>query len=509
MLACFLVEVTLRQIAMGCSFFHSGWNIADFLIIYISIILAIVMYILQQGPLEDARSATTAVRMIGRFALVLRILRIGVKLHQVLQPDHVQSVGALLGAYSNMKKTAEHEPTGDQFRKSAERGHEKASTFVSLPLDDIMVDPVAINHSSMVHGAHGVISQPRNGHSHATAELVFRSDAKRGSVPAQDESIRSNFSPYDIDISDRSAQDRSTRSINQDRSTHLILAEKTEQALKQRRAKKKQMENEHAKAQDKHRWQARDTVGVEDEEYYGEHMEKEWTDVPLARLCEEQVLIMRLYETRIASLQRCVAFFVLFHQMGKRVADFWSWVSFGYLGYEISRTHSIMRIATTASPVSGAEVRDRTIELGNIKRLKASKKALLEIVKARRQWKIDKVELEQKTAKKKQEREMMLNLLSPEQRAMFMMLAGDEDDMSEKGTSILMKLAMSSAASAPTPMTPMSSPPPPAGNSGGESENDASKQSNQEKNAPEARTESSSNPPTIVSSKHWNLFAEA
>jgi hypothetical protein len=168
-----------------------------------------------------------------------------------------------------------------------------------------------------------------------------------------------------------------------------------------------------------------------------------------------------------------------------------------------------MRIATTASPVSGAEVRDRTIELGNIKRLKASKKALLDIVKARRQWKIDKVELEQKTAKKKQEREMMLNLLSPEQRAMFMMLAGDEDDMSEKGTSILMKLAMSSAASAPTPMTPVSSPPPPAGNSGGESENDASKHLNQEKNAPEARTESSSNPPTIVSSKHWNLFAEA
>ena len=50
---------------------------------------------------------------------------------------------------------------------------------------------------------------------------------------------------------------------------------------------------------------------------------------------------------------------VLFHQLGDRVAKFWPAVSFGYLGYRMDRTHSIMRIATTASPVSGAEVRDR------------------------------------------------------------------------------------------------------------------------------------------------------
>jgi hypothetical protein len=31
-------------------------------------------------------------------------------------------------------------------------------------------------------------------------------------------------------------------------------------------------------------------------------------------------------------------------------------VSLGFLNYDMSRTHSIMRIATTASPVSGAEV---------------------------------------------------------------------------------------------------------------------------------------------------------
>ena len=53
-----------------------------------------------------------------------------------------------------------------------------------------------------------------------------------------------------------------------------------------------------------------------EEAYYGEHLEEELKHVALSRLCDEQVLAMRLYETRIASLQRCVAFFVLFHQMG-------------------------------------------------------------------------------------------------------------------------------------------------------------------------------------------------
>ena len=44
---------------------------------------------------------------------------------------------------------------------------------------------------------------------------------------------------------------------------------------------------------------------------------------------------------------------------GRTVADFWPAVSFGLLSYRMDRTHSIMRIATTASPVSGADVRDR------------------------------------------------------------------------------------------------------------------------------------------------------
>ena len=77
------------------------------------------------------------------------------------------------------------------------------------------------------------------------------------------------------------------------------------------------------------------------------------------QLMERQRQVQTLYETRFASMQRLVAFFVLFHEMGKRVQDFWPAWTMGYLGYRIDRTHSIMRIATTASPVSGAEVRDR------------------------------------------------------------------------------------------------------------------------------------------------------
>jgi hypothetical protein len=68
---------------------------------------------------------------------------------------------------------------------------------------------------------------------------------------------------------------------------------------------------------------------------------------------------MELYESRVASLQRFVAMCVMFHEMGKRVQEFFPRVSCGYLGYRMDRTHSIMRVATTASPVSGHAVRER------------------------------------------------------------------------------------------------------------------------------------------------------
>ena len=95
-------------------------------------------------------------------------------------------------------------------------------------------------------------------------------------------------------------------------------------------------------------------------------------------LAKTQNISMQLYESRIASLQRAVAFFVMFHEMAAAVADFWSFVSFGFLGYRIDRTQSIMRVATTASPVSGADVRHMLIELriqGRLARMKAGSKA--------------------------------------------------------------------------------------------------------------------------------------
>ena len=96
------------------------------------------------------------------------------------------------------------------------------------------------------------------------------------------------------------------------------------------------------------------------EEYFGQAIRRSAPKkIKAFTLVESQDFSMKLYETRVASLQRFVAMTVMFHQMGHRARRFWRLVSFGYLGYRMDRTHSIMRIATTASPVSGAEVRDR------------------------------------------------------------------------------------------------------------------------------------------------------
>ena len=98
------------------------------------------------------------------------------------------------------------------------------------------------------------------------------------------------------------------------------------------------------------------------EEYFGKSQVTEVGKTANARKNAEietarnQTFIQELYESRIASLQRFVAMTVMFHQMGWRVERFFSKNSFGLLGYRMDRTHSIMRIATTASPVSGADV---------------------------------------------------------------------------------------------------------------------------------------------------------
>jgi hypothetical protein len=112
------------------------------------------------------------------------------------------------------------------------------------------------------------------------------------------------------------------------------------------------------------------------EKYFGETLRKynagkarKDVDFMLAR---SQHFSQELYETRIASVQRFVAMTVLFHQMGKRVQEFFAKISFGLLGYRMDRTHSIMRIATTASPISGADVRQRMRQIQLLKKVQHS-----------------------------------------------------------------------------------------------------------------------------------------
>lgn len=113
----------------------------------------------------------------------------------------------------------------------------------------------------------------------------------------------------------------------------------------------------------------RDTRGLlqllpSDEQYFGELLVKCYPKgVGQITMSQSQHLAMELYESRIASMQRFVAMTIMFHQMGMRVQTFFEKISLGLLGYRMDRTHSIMRIATTASPVSGADVRERMLEL--------------------------------------------------------------------------------------------------------------------------------------------------
>mmetsp|Transcript_18687 Transcript_18687/g.32920 ORF Transcript_18687/g.32920 Transcript_18687/m.32920 type:complete len:1597 (-) Transcript_18687:84-4874(-) len=86
-------------------------------------------------------------------------------------------------------------------------------------------------------------------------------------------------------------------------------------------------------------------------------------------LAKHQHLVQELYETRIASMQRFVAMCVLFHHMAKRVERFFATISFGWWAYRMDRTHSIVRIATTASPVSGSDVRQQMEHLRLLKKV--------------------------------------------------------------------------------------------------------------------------------------------
>ena len=92
------------------------------------------------------------------------------------------------------------------------------------------------------------------------------------------------------------------------------------------------------------------------EKYFGETLRKynagknKVKDMDFV-LAQSQHLVQELYETRIASMQRFVAMCVLFHHISKRVERFFAKISFGWWAYRMDRTHSIVRIATTASPI--------------------------------------------------------------------------------------------------------------------------------------------------------------
>lgn len=116
-------------------------------------------------------------------------------------------------------------------------------------------------------------------------------------------------------------------------------------------------------------------VGASQERFFGEKYVEKAEDGSIKvspKAMKSQNFVQELYESRIASLQRFVSMTVMFHQMGLRVSTFFSKISLGLLGYRMDRSHSIMRIATTASPISGAEIRDRAEILSHMKKVNDS-----------------------------------------------------------------------------------------------------------------------------------------
>lgn len=114
-----------------------------------------------------------------------------------------------------------------------------------------------------------------------------------------------------------------------------------------------------------------------DEKYFGDKIRKlnsgkqvkEDVDFELVR---RQHLVQELYETRIASMQRFVSLCVMFHRIGWQVERFFAAISLELWSYRMDRTHSIMRIATTASPVSGAAVRQSMEHMRLLKKVQHS-----------------------------------------------------------------------------------------------------------------------------------------
>jgi len=112
------------------------------------------------------------------------------------------------------------------------------------------------------------------------------------------------------------------------------------------------------------------------QDYIGKWMYEQEEQLSTEAFLDRQRFIQNLQESRFASVERFVAFLVMFHALAKKVQDWWPVASFGIFRYDMSRTQSIMRIATTASPVSGMEVRKKMLELSEVTTTKWAEKAL-------------------------------------------------------------------------------------------------------------------------------------
>ena len=92
-LGLFLVELTLRQVAQMMRFWFSAWNIFDVIVIYASIAMAVTQYAMTRlaaeessslsGEISAAQSSTTPMRILGRIAMGMRVLRVLVNMRKV------------------------------------------------------------------------------------------------------------------------------------------------------------------------------------------------------------------------------------------------------------------------------------------------------------------------------------------------------------------------------------------------------------------------------------------
>ena len=63
-----------------------------------------------------------------------------------------------------------------------------------------------------------------------------------------------------------------------------------------------------------------------------------------------QAVVEQLTENRYMALQRMMAFMTMFHAMARSVANLWP------LTFDISRSQSGLRIATTAAPATASDL---------------------------------------------------------------------------------------------------------------------------------------------------------